>query len=227
MLFKKLTVWLLLFSIYLGTISPLGVQAQRRIHQRSQKIVNLNLNGGLEFRLSEGQPGAENREQTPPAKGENLSEAETAGLLKRLPPIKSEKDDQQDFAKRIGSLPAPKTGKIVPVKFPAPENRNAPDANNSNVLEVLRFAPEGSVEIAPELSITFSQPMVAVTTQEQAAQVVPVRLTPEVKVNWRWLGTKTLLFDAEARFPMATKFTATVPAGTKSSTGAVSNKETW
>ena len=226
MLIKKITVWFLLFSIYFGTIAPFGISAQRTRRPPQRRPQNVNIPGnGLEFRLSEGQEGAENRRTTPPAKGKNLSETETANLLKRLPPVKAEKDDQQDFAKRAGTLPAPKNGKIVPVKFPADEERGTPKINAAATLEVLRFAPEGEIPIAPELSVTFSQPMVSVTSQEQAAQVVPVRLTPEVKGKWRWLGTKTLLFDAEQRFPMATKFTATVPAGTKSATGAVLNKE--
>src|SRR4028118_2103145 len=226
MLIKKFTVWFLLFSIYFGTIAPFGSSAQRTARPQQRRPQNVNIPGnGLEFRLSEGQVGAENRQTTAPAKGESLSESETANLLKRLPPVKAEQDDKQDFAKRAGTLPAPKTGRVVPVKFPADDERGTPKINAPATLEVVRFAPEGEIPIAPELSVTFSQPMVSVTSQEQAAQVVPVRLTPEVKGKWRWLGTKTLLFDAEQRFPMATKFIATVPAGTKSATGAVSNKE--
>jgi uncharacterized protein YfaS (alpha-2-macroglobulin family) len=226
MLIKKFTIWFLLFSIYFGTIAPFGSTAQRTVRPQQRRPQNVNIPGnGLEFRLSEGQEGAENRQTTAPAKGESLSESETANLLKRLPPVKAEQDDQQDFAKRAGTLPAPKNGKIVPVKFPADEERGTPKINAAATLEVVRFSPEGEIPIAPELSVTFSQPMVSVTSQEQAAQIVPVRLTPEVKGKWRWLGTKTLLFDAEQRFPMATKFTATVPAGTKSATSAVLGKE--
>ena len=36
-------------------------------------------------------------------------------------------------------------------------------------LEVTRFAPEGEVALAPNLTITFSQPMVAVSSQDEAA----------------------------------------------------------
>ena len=57
---------------------------------------------------------------------------------------------------------------------------------------------------------------------------MPVELSPQVEGNWRWLGTKTLMFDTTKRFPMATKFTARVPAGTKSATGQVLQKDvTW
>ena len=60
-------------------------------------------------------------------------------------------------------------------------------------LEVLRWMPEGEVPLAPELSVTFSQPMVAVTSQEDAAKTTPVKLTPQPKGNWRWIGTRTIL----------------------------------
>ncbi|MBK7706905.1 MAG: hypothetical protein IPJ30_14350 [Acidobacteria bacterium] len=54
---------------------------------------------------------------------------------------------------------------------------------------------------------------------------MPVRLTPQVEGKWRWLGTKTLMFDTTKRFPMATKFTARVAAGTKSATGQTLQKD--
>ncbi|MCI0489561.1 MAG: MG2 domain-containing protein [Blastocatellia bacterium] len=73
--------------------------------------------------------------------------------------------------------------------------------------------------IAPHLSVTFSRPMVAVTSHDQlSAREVPVRLEPEPPGKWRWLGTKTLLFEPTGRFPMATEYTAEVPADTKSAT---------
>ena len=41
------------------------------------------------------------------------------------------------------------------------------------------------VPLAPELSVTFSQPMVAVTSQSDAAATTPVKLTPTPKGKWR------------------------------------------
>ena len=43
-------------------------------------------------------------------------------------------------------------------------------------LQVLRYMPEGDVPLAPELSVTFNQPMVAVTSQDDAAKTKPVKL---------------------------------------------------
>src|SRR5207248_9108421 len=113
--------------------------------------------------------------------------------------------------------------------LPSDEMRAAPSVDMSGrTLQVLRYSPEGEVTLAPDLSVTFSQPMVAVGSQEQAAEYAPVELSPQVPGRWRWLGTKTLMFDTDKRFPMATKFTARVPAGTRSATGQVLQKDlTW
>src|SRR5438067_221716 len=73
--------------------------------------------------------------------------------------------------------------------------------------------------LAPHFSITFSQPMVAVTSHEATVASVPVKISPEVAGAWRWVGTKTLLFEPKPRFPMATVFAVEVPAGTLSAVG--------
>ncbi|MDQ3321734.1 MAG: MG2 domain-containing protein, partial [Acidobacteriota bacterium] len=222
---KQFISSILIAAIFLGLISPFAVKAQRICGGVNQSNMNSSTEKGLKFRLSEGAEAAENRRITAPAKGDALSENETSNLLKRLPAVKAEADDKTDFAKRQGSLPAPKTGKLVPVKFPATEQRNLPNVNSSNTLEVVRFSPEGAVSLAPDLNVTFSQPMVAVSSQEDAAKNVPVKLSPTPEGNWRWLGTKTLMFDAAKRFPMATRFTAGIPAGTKSANGQILQKD--
>lgn len=175
---------------------------------------------GLLFRLSEGAGQGESRTVTTPAQTSRLSEAEVQNVLRRLPPVKAQEGDQQDFAMRDRSLPAPRTGKTVNVSFPSSEAAPTPETKVAGPLEVVRFAPEGEVPLAPQLSITFSQPMVAVTSNDDlAAQEVPVKLSPQPAGKWRWVGTKTLLFVPDGRFPMSTQYTATVNAGTKSANG--------
>ncbi|MGI8469169.1 MAG: DUF6049 family protein, partial [Pyrinomonadaceae bacterium] len=227
--FKALISLNLIIAIYAGLIAPFGLTASAQKVRLATPAANMNNpqnENGLKFRLSEGTQGAENRATTPPAKADALSDAETSGIYKRLPAIKTEKEDQTDFAKRAGSLPPPKTGKKIEQKFPAPEQIQPPNQNLANTLEVVRFSPEGAVNLAPDLNVTFSQAMVAVTSQEQSAQNVPVQVSPALpEGNWRWLGTKTLMFDAKKRFPMATKFTVKIPAGTKSATGQVLQKD--
>ncbi len=222
---KKITVWLLLLSVYITFIAPAAtINAQVIGKTMDQKMKDLP--NGLKFRLSEGVEGSEKRVKEPLAATDPLSEGVANSLLKRIPEIKPASDDQTDFAKRIGTLPAPKTGNKIPVKFPSDEMRNPPNVDQSGkTLEVIRHSPDGEVPLAPDLSVTFSQPMVAVTSQEQAAEYAPVELTPQAEGHWRWLGTKTLMFDTTKRFPMATKFTARVPAGTKSATGQALQKD--
>jgi uncharacterized protein YfaS (alpha-2-macroglobulin family) len=177
---------------------------------------------GLQLRLSEGTPVAESQPVASAAPAARLSEDDAQRVLKRLQPLKAEPSDEQDFALRDRSLPPPRTGKTITDSFPPPEKRDAPDSVATGPLEVLRYSPEGDVPLAPQLSVTFSQPMVAVTShQDTIAAGVPVKLTPQPPGHWRWVGTKTLLFETEGHFPMATGYTAEIPAGTKSATGAV------
>ncbi len=179
-------------------------------------------NTGLVFRLSEAPDESQTKSQPqiarPPA--EPLSDEATQNLLKRLPPIKVEGDDEKDFALRDRSLPAPRTGQTISEAFPPASGATQPEQVPSGPLEILRVSPEGATPIAPHLSVTFSQPMVAVTSNEDlSASQVPVKLTPQPQGKWRWLGTKTLLFDPAVRFPMATNYSVEIPAGTKSATG--------
>src|SRR4051812_30168539 len=219
----------LAFTTYITFIGQAAVPVNAQVIGKAMEQKLKDVPEGLKFRLSEGVEGAEKREKPPRASTDPLTENDANGILKRLPGIKSDPSDQTAFAKRVGTLPAPKTGNRIPVKFPSDEMRNPPNVNGTaNSLEVIRFSPEGEVPLAPDLSVTFSQSMVAVTSQEQAAQYAPVELSPQVEGRWRWLGTKTLMFDTTKRFPMATKFIARIPAGTKSATGQVLAKDfTW
>jgi hypothetical protein len=91
-------------------------------------------------------------------------------------------------------------------------------------LEVLRYAPEGEIPLAPFVNITFNQPMVPLgTLGDLAAEEVPVQLEPFLPGTWRWVGTRTLSFQYESdlidRLPKATQYRVTIPAGTRSATG--------
>lgn len=108
----------------------------------------------LTLTLSEGVAGAEGRELAPVAAAAALSASETQAILDRLPPLKEEAP-QADFALRPGSLPAPQTGTKVPLPFPPPpSDAKAPDVAGKP-LRVVRHAPEGPVELAPHLSVSF------------------------------------------------------------------------
>jgi hypothetical protein len=105
--------------------------------------------------------------------------------------------------------------------FPPAGAAPAPEVPSAGPLAVARRAPEGEVPLAPQLSVTFSEPMVAVTSHADLARgELPVRVEPEPSGRWRWVGTKTLLFEPEPRFAMATQYRVTVPAGTRAARGS-------
>src|SRR5690606_11790470 len=181
---------------------------------------------GLQIVLSEGAEQPEPVVAATPAPSEPLADADIQQVAQRLSPLPTPESDLQAFRLPEESLPPPRTGETLTQTFPATETLAPPDveAEVGGPLEVLRYAPEGPIPLAPFLSITFNQPMIPLGTVEQlAAEEVPVELTPDVPGIWRWVGTKTLTFEYAGgdneRFPMATVFTATVPAGTTSVTG--------
>jgi uncharacterized protein YfaS (alpha-2-macroglobulin family) len=178
---------------------------------------------GLRFRLSEGKERVERPSPNPVAVAAPLSEAETGRLLARLPPVRHETGDVQDFKLRESSLPPPRAGQTIQAAFAQSSPGGPPVSLKTDApLEVLRFAPEGEVTLAPALSLTFSQPMVTVSSQTEAAANVPVKLAPQPAGRWRWLSAQTLVFQPEAeggRMPMATGYAVSVPAGTKSAVG--------
>jgi hypothetical protein len=216
---KIFTCLLLIFTIYMTLLSPfISVESQVSNDTETEPK-------GLQFRLREGSPSTDKRESPTPVPTTKLSASEAETILRRLPDLPVNNEDKTDFKLRPDSLPPPKKGNVINVKFPSDETQNAPKVNASKTLEIIRFSPENNVPLVSDLSVTFSQPMIAVTSQEQAAENVPVKLTPNVKGQWRWLGTTTLIFDAETHFPMATKFTAAIPAGTKSPLGQTLAKD--
>ncbi|HEU4387277.1 MAG TPA: Ig-like domain-containing protein, partial [Blastocatellia bacterium] len=219
----RVAISFLLVALLLGTTLPFSRSyASGQIVRRGaprRPVASNAMGTGLEFRLSEGADQASSREQPPAAQATPLSDTDTASVLSRLPQPKTDAQDEQEFAFRERSLPPPRTGQTIAATFPPPDERATPDVTAAGPLEVLRHAPEGEVPLAPHLTVTFSQPMVAVTSQTEAAKEVPVRLTPEPPGAWRWIGTKTVLFEPDGRFPMATEYKVEIPAGTRSANG--------
>src|ERR1700741_453107 len=182
---------------------------------------------GLQFRVTEttAQPESPKTKTSPITT--RLSNLQVANILRRLSPLRMDRDDQQPFAFRERSLPPPLTGQTINVAFPATENIAAPETS-VGPLRVLRYSPEGDVPLAPNLSVTFSQPMIAVSSQEEAAANVPVQLSPQIPGKWHWIGTNTLLLEPHVRMPMATRYSATVPAGARSINGGqTAGAVTW
>ncbi|NIM95033.1 MAG: hypothetical protein GTO18_15140, partial [Anaerolineales bacterium] len=177
----------------------------------------------LTIQLSEGQAQPQMVEPVPTAIGEPLSDQEIQRILDRLPALLVEPEDQVDFRLPEEPLPPPRTGETIDEVFPPPEQIE-PVQVDTGPLQVLRYAPEGEIPLAPFISVTFNQPMVPLTTIEDLSlEDVPIILEPDLPGIWRWIGTKTLTFQYDSteidRLPKATEYRVTVPAGTKSATG--------
>ena len=173
---------------------------------------------GLTIALSEGTPDGNPGKRLPPAKTKTLPAGKTKSLLGRLPALATMGDDQKPFRFRDKSLPPPKGGKVTTLDLVS-KTDGAAVPTSAKSLSVLRHAPDGEVPVAPHFSITFSQPMVALSSQTEASKTVPVVLTPQPEGQWRWLGTKTLYFDPDKRMPMATDYQVEIPAETESVSG--------
>lgn len=158
-----------------------------------------------------------------------LNDAETVRLLERLPaPAGVPATSESTFVLREASLPRPKPGRVVDVPFPpladpdAAPQRPGTASGVPSELEVVRYQPEGEVDLAQGISITFSAPMVALDSIEAAVvDEPPVRLDPRPPGEWRWMDPRTLVFVPEReRMPMATEYRVEIPSGTEAFSGA-------
>ena len=179
---------------------------------------------GLSFRLSQGAAAFSEAVQLAVATGEPLSAEMVESILARLPELETDASDTKEFNLPESSPPPPITGETVNETFP-PEGGDGPaEVVPDGPLEVLRFAPEGNIPIAPFVSVTFNQPMAELATIEQLSSAdVPVTITPALEGKWKWIGTKSLRFEYNSelidRFPKSTNYTVEIPAGTQSLTG--------
>ena len=214
-----------------GTTVPVAV-----VNTSGQSGGEVSMGGDSEtisILLSEGKAQPQDATPVPIAEGEPMTADEIEAVLQRLPGFEGESGDQTDFRLALDPIPPPLTGDTVDEPFPPPEQPVQPDQSEAGPLEVLRYAPEGEIPIAPFVNITFSQPMVPLTTLEDLAiEDVPVQLEPVLPGTWRWLGTKTLTFEYDSslvdRLPMATEYTVTIPAGTVSEIGGILAQDvTW
>lgn len=174
----------------------------------------------LNYRVREIQPPPLQTEPVlPPV--EQLDPVRTRHLLDRLPPERLLPPETEAVFIPEPALPLPVSATVVKTEFSPGTRLEPPDASPTGPLEVQRVSPKGAVEFSRSLTVHFSQPMVALSglADTQTVQSV-VKLEPQPPGHWRWVGTQTLVFEPEAgRFPMATLFQATIPAGVRSVAG--------
>jgi len=182
---------------------------------------------------AEGDAGAP-LPRKPEAATTALASPAAQSLLARLGPMRSEPPAADSLFLPVVTPPPPRTGAVVNdtlLAFGPGTGAARPPApfGEAAGLRVTRYAPEGPVEIAGGLMVTFSQPMVALSENASVpSDEVPVRLEPEPEGTWRWVGTRTLAFEPIPRFPMATVYQVTVPAGMRSAQGqTLPQDRTW
>jgi len=209
-----------------GAATPTNADASQTPTEQGEKY-------NMTIELSEGKSQPQTTESNPLATGEPLSAEEIALILSRLPALTPAPGEQTAFNLPQEILPPPKPGNTIQESFPPVETGPTPEAVDTSPLQVLRFAPEGEIPIAPFVSVTFNQPMVPLGTLGDLTELdVPIKIEPSLPGTWRWLGTKTLTFEYDSklidRLPKATEYRVTVPAGTKSTTGsALADSVTW
>ena len=187
-------------------------------------IVGLSNGEGSEAEESEGDGSdGEGSPTVSPGEAEVLSDAEIRAVINRLPPWDGDDGGATGFHRPVSSLPPPRTGRTVDQPFPAGPEIPAPVVD-PGPLKILRAQPEGDVDIAPFVSITFNQPMVPLATVGQLDESdVPAEITPPLPGRWQWIGTRTLRFEHDPeifdRLPMATTYVVEVPEGTESQSG--------
>ncbi|HEX9889686.1 MAG TPA: alpha-2-macroglobulin family protein [Nitriliruptorales bacterium] len=179
--------------------------------------------GPLRVRLAAGQPVAAAPAPLATVSGEELTGERIAEILARLPGFVTDDEDEQAFNRPTASLRPPTVGTTDEVPFGEPDG-GTPAPTDPGPLEVVRHQPDGDVDVAPFLSVTFNQDVIPVGTLEQLdATAAPVRVTPELPGRWRWIGTRTLRYEHVSddldRLPAATEYAVEVPAGTVSVDG--------
>lgn len=186
---------------------------------------------GFSMTLSEGKGQYKPPVSLPVLSGEPLTTKEINTIIDRIPDLPDPQEIEKTFNFPEEILPPPQPGEIVQQQFP-PQSEDAltPQVSPDD-LEVIRYSPQGEVQMAPLISITFNQPMVPLTSLDQLSKLeIPIQIVPAIKGNWRWIGTKTLTFEFDSqeidRLPMATEFQVIVPKGMKSAAGKELKQDT-
>ncbi len=92
-----------------------------------------------------------------------------------------------------------------------------------NEVQIRFAAPQGptlSIDQCARIVVTFNEPMRALTALPQTESAGTMTIEPAVRGTFRWLGTTTLAFAPADTLPYASRYTVTIPAGTKSLSGS-------
>lgn len=102
-----------------------------------------------------------------------------------------------------------------------------PKAAGTGDLHVLSATPLGrtsSPSEADSVVVMFDRPMAALEALPEGRGKSILKFEPAASGKTRWLGSRTLAFTPDQRFPYATEFKVTIPAGTRALDGSFLEK---
>src|SRR3954469_25075035 len=119
---KRVTIWT--STLVLVAVASCGGKKTTKAKPTTGPITALaqqskDIPDGLAMRLSDGKQGPPPFDHNKLAAAKKLGDADVAQLLKRADPLKTDPDDQKDFALRPMSQPPPRTGQVIKDTFPA------------------------------------------------------------------------------------------------------------
>ncbi|MBN1898670.1 MAG: Ig-like domain-containing protein [Spirochaetes bacterium] len=89
-------------------------------------------------------------------------------------------------------------------------------------LKVIAVSPRGGTEGVREseaITITFNEPVVALKKLDEEIKEGPIQLSYDTTGKYKWLGTRSLAFYPDKKFPVNTRITVTVKKGITSVQG--------
>ncbi len=113
---------------------------------------------------------------------------------------------------------------IIPVIFLPIVLTTQAFPQQSTPLEIIVNSPRGAtstIDQSQMIFVSFNQAMVPLKEVPQGEDAGPMLIEPGIKGKYRWMGTRTLAFIPADTLPFATRYTITVPSGTKSLSGDV------
>ncbi|MCX5745137.1 MAG: hypothetical protein NT062_21845, partial [Proteobacteria bacterium] len=166
----------------------------------------------------------------PPPTITTITRGETDALLARLEPLPDVAASPAPIVRPPATPPVRAQGApVTPIAFVAPTGTTIADrpatsqpsvGSPTQPLAVPEVFPRGPTNAESTIRVRFDEAMVPIARAGEVTGQPPVTLVPAVAGTWRWLDTRVLEFQTTAkRFPMASSFTITVPAGTRAVSG--------
>ncbi len=156
--------------------------------------------------------------ETGEVEGENVP----ADLWTGVPELEPDPSLYGVMAPKPGPAKPPQVGQEITAAFPPelPPTGEGETAVATGPVHVLRYGPEGGVQIVDAIRVAFDQSMVPLTTIDRLKEFeAPLKITPMPKGEFRWMGTRVLAFVPEGRLPYSTTYTIEVPKGARSVDG--------